>query len=53
MSPPFWPVWPSAAVIPMGYAMLAIRMQLQVLQKLMPQRFPPDIVELSDLHVPE
>ena len=50
MSPPYWPVWPSAAVIPLGYA---VRMGLQVLQKLMPQRFPPDIVEQSDLHVPE
>ncbi|MBT3330847.1 MAG: TRAP transporter small permease [Rhodospirillaceae bacterium] len=53
MSPPYWPVWPSAAVIPLGYGMLAVRMGLQVLQKLMPQRFPPDIVEQSDLHVPE
>ena len=53
MSPPYWPVWPSAAVIPLGYGMLAIRMCLQILQKLMPHRFPPAIQEHSDLHVAE
>ncbi|MBC8240639.1 MAG: TRAP transporter small permease [Alphaproteobacteria bacterium] len=53
MTPPYWPVWPSAAVIPLGYGMLAVRMELQILQKLMPNRFPPPIVELSDLHVTE
>ncbi len=53
MSPPYWPVWPSAAVIPLGYGMIAIRMALQVLQKLMPDRFPAAIVEKSDLHVTE
>jgi len=53
MSPPYWPVWPSAAVIPLGYGMLAVRMILQILQKLVPQRFPAPIVEHSDLHVTE
>lgn len=53
MSPPYWPVWPSAAVIPLGYGMIATRMSLQILQKLMPDRFPPAIVEHSDLHVAE
>ncbi len=53
MSPPYWPVWPSAAVIPLGYGMLAVRMLLQILQKLMPSRFPAHIVEHSDLHVAE
>jgi TRAP-type C4-dicarboxylate transport system permease small subunit len=53
MSPPYWPVWPSAAVIPLGYGMLAVRMLLQVLQQLMPDSFPPPIVEHSDLHVTE
>ncbi len=53
MSPPYWPVWPSAAVIPLGYGMLSIRMILQILQKLMPSRFPDPIVEHSDLHVAE
>jgi TRAP-type C4-dicarboxylate transport system permease small subunit len=51
MSPPYWPVWPSAAVIPLGYGMLAVRMLLQVLQKLTPDRFPAPIVEHSDLYV--
>lgn len=53
MTPPYWPVWPSAAVIPLGYGMLAVRMLLQILQKLRPSRFPPPIVEHSDLHVTE
>ncbi len=53
MTDPYWPVWPSAAVIPLGYGMLAVRMLLQILQKLMPTRFPPPIVEHSDLHVTE
>ena len=53
MSPPYWPVWPSAAVIPLGYGMLSVRMILQILQKLMPGRFPKPIVEHSDLHVTE
>ena len=53
MSPPYWPVWPSAAVIPLGYGMLSVRMMLQVLQKMMPRRFPPSIVEQSDLHMAE
>lgn len=53
MSPPYWPVWPSAAVIPLGYGMLSIRMILQVLQKIMPDRFPGPIVEHSDLHSAE
>ena len=53
MSPPYWPVWPSAAVIPLGYGMLAVRMVLQILQKLVPHRFPAPITEHSDLHVAE
>lgn len=53
MSPPYWPVWPSAAVIPLGYGMLSIRMILQILQKIMPDRFPGPIVEHSDLHSAE
>lgn len=53
MSPPYWPVWPSAAIIPLGYGMLSVRMILQILEKFMPRRFPPPIVDLSDLHVTE
>lgn len=53
MSPPYWPVWPSAAVIPLGYGMLSFRMILQILQKMMPRKFPPPIIETSDLHVTE
>jgi TRAP-type C4-dicarboxylate transport system permease small subunit len=53
MTPPYWPVWPSAAAIPLGYGMLSVRMMMQILQKFMPDRFPPAIVEHSDLHSAE
>ena len=50
MSPPFWPVWPSAAIVPLGYLLLALRMCLQALQIVMPERFPEPISD-DDLHV--
>ena len=40
MTPPYWPIWPSAAVVPMGYLFLTIRMSLQALQRAVPDRFP-------------
>ena len=53
MSPPYWPVWPSAAVIPMGYGLLAIRMVMQGMQKVAPDRFPEPIVDTSEIHATE
>ncbi len=50
MSPPFWPVWPSAAAVPLGYLLLALRMCLQALQIVMPERFPEPIRD-DELHV--
>lgn len=40
MTPPYWPIWPSAAVVPMGYLFLTIRMSLQALQRAVPDKFP-------------
>jgi len=40
MTPPYFPTWPSAGAIPLGYALVAMRMFLQVLGLAAPQRFP-------------
>jgi hypothetical protein len=50
MTPPYFHTWPAAAAIPLGYAMVALRMYLQFLHLLNPARFaiyePPD----AELH---
>jgi len=51
MTPPYFPTWPSAAAIPLGYALIAIRMYLQVLGLADPQRFPA--TASSRAHRPE
>lgn len=40
MTPPYFPTWPSAAAIPVGYGLMAARMFLQFLALLDPERFP-------------
>ena len=40
MTPPYFPTWPPAAAIPLGYGLIAFRMYLQVLSLLDPRRFP-------------
>ena len=40
MTPPYWPIWPSASIVPIGYGLLALRMSLQILQHIAPKRFP-------------
>ena len=40
MTPPYWPIWPSAAIVPIGYGLLALRMLLQIFQHIAPTRFP-------------
>lgn len=53
MTPPYFRTWPSAAAIPLGYTLVAIRMYLQILTLLWPDRFdayePPD----AELHMHE
>lgn len=50
MTPPYFRTWPAAAAIPIGYALVALRMYIQFLHLLKPERFavydPPD----ADLH---
>ena len=40
MSPPYFKTWPSAAAIPLGYALVSLRMWVQVLHLYDPARFP-------------
>lgn len=40
MTPPYFRTWPAAAAIPLGYALISIRMYVQVLNLFDPQRFP-------------
>lgn len=40
MTPPYIPTWPSAAAIPLGYALISIRMYVQILHLISPARFP-------------
>jgi TRAP-type C4-dicarboxylate transport system permease small subunit len=39
MSPPYFKTWPSAAAIPIGYALISLRMYIQVLHLYDPDRF--------------
>jgi TRAP-type C4-dicarboxylate transport system permease small subunit len=40
MTPPYFRTWPAAAAIPLGYALAALRMYVQVLHLVDPKRFP-------------
>jgi len=40
MSPPYFKTWPSAAAIPVGYALISLRMFIQVLHLYDPDRYP-------------
>ena len=50
MTPPYWRIWPSAAVVPIGYFLLSIRMSLQLLQSIIPGKFPDPVAD--DLEQP-
>lgn len=43
MTPPYFPTWPAAAAIPLGYTLISIRMYLQLLTLASPERYPPDV----------
>ncbi len=44
MTPPYWRIWPSAAAIPVGYMMIAIRLYLQALHLIAPNLYSQDDV---------
>ncbi len=39
MSPPYFKTWPAGAAIPLGYILISLRIYIQLLHMLMPQRF--------------
>lgn len=41
MSPPYFPTWPSAMVVPLGMFLCSVRLYLQMLREISPHRFPP------------
>lgn len=53
MTPPYFPTWPAAAAIPIGYGLVALRMYLQLLHAYDPERFPTNEPEAVELHAPE
>jgi TRAP-type C4-dicarboxylate transport system permease small subunit len=50
MTPPYWRVWPSAAAIPLGYMLIAMRLYLQALHLIAPDYYPQDDV-VDDSHL--
>lgn len=53
MSPPYFKTWPSAAAIPVGYALVSIRMYLQFLNLYDPERFPAHEPTAGGFHAVE
>ena len=50
MTPPYWRLWPSAAAIPLGYMLIAMRLYLQALHLIAPNLYAQDdVVEDSAL----
>jgi len=39
MTPPYFKIWPSAAAVPVGFFLCTLRMYLQVLKRLYPDRY--------------
>jgi TRAP-type C4-dicarboxylate transport system permease small subunit len=53
MSPPYFKTWPSAAAIPLGYALVSLRMYIQVLHLYDPDRFPANEPAAGGFHAVE
>jgi TRAP-type C4-dicarboxylate transport system permease small subunit len=53
MTPPYIRTWPAAAAIPIGYAMVGLRMWLQLLHQINPQRFEANEPDATELQSPE
>lgn len=50
MTPPYVKTWPAAAAIPLGYTLISVRMFVQFLHMLDPQRFGPYEPMNAELH---
>jgi TRAP-type C4-dicarboxylate transport system permease small subunit len=53
MTPPYFKTWPSAAAIPIGYALISIRMYVQALHLYDPDRFPSNEPGPAGFHAVE
>jgi TRAP-type C4-dicarboxylate transport system permease small subunit len=53
MSPPYFKTWPAAAAIPLGYALISVRMYIQVLHLFDPGRFPANEPAAGGFHAVE
>jgi len=53
MSPPYFRTWPAAAAIPLGYALVSIRMYIQVLHLYDPDHFPANEPTAGGFHAVE
>jgi TRAP-type C4-dicarboxylate transport system permease small subunit len=53
MSPPYFRTWPSAAAIPLGYALISVRMYLQLLHLYDPDRFLANEPRAGGFHAVE
>jgi TRAP-type C4-dicarboxylate transport system permease small subunit len=53
MSPPYFKTWPSGAAIPLGYALISIRMYIQFLHLYDPDRFPANEPAAGGFHAVE
>ena len=49
MSPPYFPTWPAAMVVPLGMFLCTVRLYLQMLRELFPHRFPPRPTEGKEI----
>lgn len=50
MTPPYVHTWPSAASIPLGFSLVSLRIFVQFLHMLNPERFPPHEPVNAELH---
>jgi TRAP-type C4-dicarboxylate transport system permease small subunit len=53
MTPPYFKTWPSAAAIPLGYALISVRMYIQVLHLYDSERFPANEPSGGGFHAVE
>lgn len=48
MSPPYFPTWPSSGVVPLGFFLCTLRLYLQMLRRIVPDRFPPSRISTEE-----
>lgn len=53
MTPPYWPTWPAAAAIVMGYGMVSLRMLIQMVHLVRPEKFSYPTILDQEVHIPE